>query len=67
MLRKILLAYILMMVSSITYAQSEWELQIDKQGVAVYSRYVAGFDLKRVRATTQVKAQIDSVLATQRC
>lgn len=45
------------------YGQSDWELQKEKDGIKVYTKTIAGSDLKAFKSTTEIDSSVESLVA----
>ena len=59
----ILLASVLVSFTTFKDTESEWILKKEKNGVTVYNRSVENSDLKEIKAVTQIKTSLTSIIA----
>lgn len=60
---QLLLAFLALLSCSFLYAQDDWSLEKDKDGISIYSRAVDYSDFKEFRAEVTLNASIDTVIA----
>ena len=60
---KVLVVVLLLEVQSIPlYAQQDWELKKDQNGIKVYTKDIPGSDFKEIKATTNFNASLSGVV-----
>lgn len=62
-MNNIITAVLIIFSAGLGYAQEEWELKKDDDGIKVYTRYIEGSDIKAFRAETVVEGKLSSLVA----
>ena len=63
MMKWFLSACAILCLRHIVIGQSDWKLQKDEAGIAIYTRDLMGYDVDEVKAVTKVKSTLSSIIA----